>query len=206
MRLTLRTFLLNACRGFFSNGFRTLWQVSLRDPVKRAYSHYWHFSSGLECSDGGALRRAPECFHASAVAQIDALRACHARALRRGGAETAAAEEGFAAAPLAAAARVGLKSLATTSDREAAAFSLSLQDEDSEAWRRAEECAWGDRTSPRVRALRKLVCCTGQTFSQLRALCALCVCDSRASDDVLLRRMLLRRPNAVAVAATAAAC
>jgi hypothetical protein len=164
--------------------------VSLRDPVKRAYSHYWHFSSGLECSDGGALRRAPECFHASAVAQIDALRACQARALRRGGAEAAAAEEGFAAAPLAAAARVGLDSPAATSEREAAATSLSSQGEDSEALRRAEECAWGDRTSPRVRALRNLFAAPRQLSSYSAPFRALCVCGSRASDGVLLRLLL----------------
>lgn len=107
-------------------------QVSLRDPVKRAYSHYWHFSSGYECNAtaGAPSRRAPECFHASVVAQIDALHACEARVLQ----ETKA--QAFPQ---------------SSEDADASIRpSTSLSTKDPEAVVEVDQCAWGDRNSSMV--------------------------------------------------------
>ena len=103
--------------------------------MKRAYSHYWHFSSGFECNAtlGAPPRRAPECFHASVVAQIDALHACEAQVLRRDGAR----------APLNA---------SRSDDVQVNLRRRLFWVQDSEAVHEVDQCAWGDRTSA-------MVCC-----------------------------------------------
>ena len=153
--------------------------MSLRDPVKRAYSHYWHFSSGFECNAtlGAPPRRAPECFHASVVAQIDAWRACEARVLQ----ETKA------------------QAFPRRSETQADASirpSTPLSTKDPEAVVEVDQCAWGDRSSSMVCLLcsaQNMMMTEISTTSPQRIVAASNTCPLAATTPALaaLRLMLL---------------